>query len=587
MIKLKNKILFFFFLLIASFSLLITVLVRYYKSNTDSLLLTRKSEKDSIITKILSIERENLIKLVHNFADSKALLSEIKTADNPQMAVNAVKIINSFNIDILWILDNNLIVNRIISNLTGDKITDFPLETSLIRHIISTDKFPHFFVRTNIGLMEVTGYSLQQSGKPNYSTDIRYIFAARIWTDDYIRNLEKITECSISVPQNLSGTVSEKGGNEIISIIQLKGWNNSPVSYLICRSYFGFISEFIKSNRNQRYFAIGIVILIMLAIFTFFYFFIGKPIKLINESLLLHDTSKLVKMANTRSEFGEISRLIIKSNIQRTKILEEIEARKKSEIEQKYFFQKAEEANKLKSFLLANMSHEFRTPLSAIIGFTDILKNEIKDADQQKMLTYIESASERLLKTLVSMLELAQIETTKLKTILQPLDLSTELNSFLENYKFKIEGKSLEFETRIKGKNIIIMGDLSILTLILRNLLDNAVKFTTAGSIKLSIEKTAFENLNYAAIKVEDTGIGIKKEKLAVIFDEFRQVSEGYNRKYEGLGLGLTIAKKLTEILNGQMMVHSIYGKGSVFSVLIPLTEKDLKDGETGSNFSG
>jgi signal transduction histidine kinase len=574
--KLKNKILFFFILLIVSFTVLIIFLIKYDYSKTDTLLQTRQSEKDTILTKILNIKREEMIDLVYNFTSPNEIPSYISMNGNDRITSNFAENISIFNLDIFWIFDKNYTCIKTISNLSNDKIIDFPLEESLIKHILATNNHPHFFIRSQTGLMEIAGYSIRKREDLNNSGSTGHVFAARLWTQEYINNLEDITESKISVTQTLPGSSSNADKTEITNILPLKGWNNATVSYVIFKSQFSFITEFTKTNRIQHYFAVLVVFLILLSIFTFFYFFISKPVNIINEALYLNDTSKLTTLLKSRSEFGDISRLIMKSNKQRIKILEEIEARKKSEIELKYFFQKAEEANKLKSFLLANMSHEFRTPLSAIIGFTDILKNEINDTDQQKMLNYIESASERLLNTLVSILELAQLETTKLRTVLKPLDLSKELKSFLENYKFKVEEKSLDFEIRIPEEKIIIFGDLSIMTLILRNLLDNAVKFTSKGSIKLIIEKTTIETTRHAVIIIEDTGIGIPKDKLAVIFDEFRQVSEGYNRHYEGIGLGLTVAKKLTEILNGTLSVQSYYGKGSVFKVLIPLMDDDV-----------
>jgi len=585
--KLQNKILFFFLLLIIAFTLLLIILIKYDYSKTESLLQTRKAEKDSVLTKILNVKSEEMRKLANNFTSSKEFLTYISKHENNRAISDFSAIIGTFNVDIFWVFDNNLNCIKTISKLPDYyRINNFPLEDSLIKHIFATNKYTHFFIRTHTGLMEIAGYSRQKSYDSHNENKIAYFFTARIWSEEFIKNLEEITECRISIPQTITGSSSEADRTEIINTLPLNGWNNSPVSYMICRSQFGFIAEFIKTNRNQHYFAILLVFLIMLSILTFFYFFISKPVNLINESLYQNDTSKLSKLVDTRSEFGEIARLIIKSIKQRIIILEEIEARKKSEIELNYFFHKAEEANELKSFLLANMSHEFRTPLSAIIGFTDILKNEINDTDQKKMLTYIESASERLLNTLNSMLELAQIETTKQKTVLHPLDISKVLIPFLENYKFKIEEKSLEFETNIKGNDFLIWGDLSILTLILINLLDNAVKFTNKGFIKLTIENTTIENIKYAAITVEDTGIGIQKDKLALIFDEFRQVSEGYNRRYEGIGLGLTIARKLTEILKGMMRVQSIYGKGSIFTVLIPLIDNDINKIEIAGNNS-
>ncbi len=259
-------------------------------------------------------------------------------------------------------------------------------------------------------------------------------------------------------------------------------------------------------------------------------------------------------------------------------IKQDITERKKSERELREAKVKAEEMNKLKTSFLANMSHELRTPLVGILGFAELLRDNITDTEMSQMASRIYASGKRLLETLNSILDLSRIEANKL-----------ELKSDFINVCRVVRENILQFEALAKSKNLYLKADIPneelisflddrILHQILNNLVNNALKFTKAGGVTLIVEKEKVAERNFISIKVKDTGIGIPEESLPKIFEEFRQVSEGLDRKFDGTGLGLTLTKKFVELLGGSITVESKLNEGSSFIIRFPLEEQNVDD---------
>jgi PAS domain S-box-containing protein len=237
--------------------------------------------------------------------------------------------------------------------------------------------------------------------------------------------------------------------------------------------------------------------------------------------------------------------------------------------------EKAEEMNRLKSNFLANMSHELRTPMIGMLGFSQILKQELNDPEQQEMAEAIYTSGQRLMQTLNLVLDLSRIEANKMEIKLNEINIKDIINSSTKIYESEIKNKNLYLNKIFKNDNIYCFLDELLLVQIINNLLSNALKFTKIGgiTIELDLEKTGIDD--WAVIKVIDTGIGIPEDYRPLIFEEFRQVSEGLGRNYEGSGLGLTLTKKTVEIMNGTISVKSELGKGSVFSIRFPAVIKN------------
>jgi PAS domain S-box-containing protein len=239
----------------------------------------------------------------------------------------------------------------------------------------------------------------------------------------------------------------------------------------------------------------------------------------------------------------------------------------------------AEDAMQAKQQFLSNMSHEIRTPMNAIIGFTSVLLKSKLEKTQEEYLTAIKVSGDALLVLINDILDLAKVDAGKMTYEQIPFNLATSLSSMLQLFDIKLKEKNLELEEKFdKAIPKIIMGDPMRLRQIILNLISNAVKFTEVGKITMCValmeqdaEKITIE------FTVTDTGIGIHKNKLEHIFDDFGQATYENSRLYGGTGLGLTIVKKLIEQQDGTIQVESELGKGSAFSFQLSFAKTNQK----------
>jgi two-component system CheB/CheR fusion protein len=226
---------------------------------------------------------------------------------------------------------------------------------------------------------------------------------------------------------------------------------------------------------------------------------------------------------------------------------------------------------------LSSMSHEIRTPLNGILGFTDLLlENPSLDDDSKKQLDYIKMSGDILLVIINDILDLAKIESGQIALYVKPFDLSKLIQLIYDTFSTKIQEKAIDFKIAIDKKvPVILNGDSIRVSQILFNLISNAVKFTPIkGKIRLKIKFDKEEaGFHYIKVTVKDSGIGIPSDKIDVIFDPFIQVSNDTARKYGGTGLGLTIIKKIINIMNGQIEVKSKLNIGTKFIVNLPFAK--------------
>lgn len=239
--------------------------------------------------------------------------------------------------------------------------------------------------------------------------------------------------------------------------------------------------------------------------------------------------------------------------------------------------EQAEAASRTKSEFLSNMSHELRTPLNGILGYTQILKTIGKlDDTQKEYIDTIHNSGQHLLDLINEILTYSKIEAKKLKLVVSKFNLNNTLNHILNIVRLKAEQKDLTL--RFEKKTPIpefIEGDEIKLRQLMLNLLGNAVKYTRVGGVILRIFYHPEKKRNFT-IEVEDTGIGIAQDKLKDIFDPFTQLGDQW--KYvEGTGLGLTITKKIVELLDAKLEVQSEVDKGSIFRIAIGMPEVQLK----------
>jgi len=235
--------------------------------------------------------------------------------------------------------------------------------------------------------------------------------------------------------------------------------------------------------------------------------------------------------------------------------------------------QRAEQANQAKSRFLAVMSHEFRTPLNAVIGLSDLLRRDEKDDDRREMLGTIRTASGTILGLVDAVLDAAKIEAGRFAVVRKPFDVHLLLGILRGMLEPQAQARGLWLRLVLDPQVPPgLTGDMSALQQVLTNLIANALKFTERGGVTIRVSRVMLPNGEAGVgFDVEDTGIGIPQELQARIFESFTQAEETTNRIYGGTGLGLTIAKELVELMGGRLAVASAPDQGTRFGFALPL----------------
>lgn len=233
------------------------------------------------------------------------------------------------------------------------------------------------------------------------------------------------------------------------------------------------------------------------------------------------------------------------------------------------------EAERLKNTFLNVLSHELRTPLNIILGYSTIIKENLKDKISNEDKVYLDnlySGGERLFKSITQMLEFAQIEAGNFQLNIDTFDLQNLFNHCIEPFKKKALDKNLDFKINFVSENVFVEVDLQCAESVINNLLDNAVKFTQQGFI--DVEVGLLKGRELAICKVKDTGTGISTKYLDHLYQPFSQEDLDVGRTFEGNGLSLALSKRYIEKMGGSLLVDSIKGVGTTFTFTLPLAKE-------------
>ena len=244
----------------------------------------------------------------------------------------------------------------------------------------------------------------------------------------------------------------------------------------------------------------------------------------------------------------------------------------------------AEKANEMKSSLFYNVSHELRTPINAITGFAELIKHSDSIERNQRYSDKIIGGAENLLKLINQLLDLSKMQSKRLSLETHNFKFKILIKKIITKYKKKCNSKNIEFKSELDEKlPDNILGDTLRIKQIIELLLDNALKFTNKGFIKLSVkEYYDFEDYVIIKIIIQDTGVGIPPKKLKQIFNSFIQADSGSTRKFGGTGIGITIVKRLVDMMEGELDIKSKENHGTVVEVEIPFEKPEDID-ETNS----
>ena len=365
------------------------------------------------------------------------------------------------------------------------------------------------------------------------------------------------TNSKIVLPENKKSVGKQ---SDIIEVLYDINYQGNTIGSLYIKSNFNQVNEQIN-----RAIIIGILILILALIATYILtniiqkIIINPILKLASTAALISDEKDYSTTINIKRD-DEIGMLVDSFN----NMLSEINKQNTELVDSK---KKAEYSSKAKEQFLANMSHEIRTPINGIDGMAKLLEKTLLSPTQKEFVSAIRISSDNLLVIINDILDISKIEAGKLSLEKIGFNIKEVLFQTIKSCYYKAEEKGIILESSI-DKNIadILIGDPTRIGQIIINLLNNAIKFTSEGSVKLNCSLIkATKNSNLIIFEVIDTGIGIETNKLTTIFESFSQEDSSTTRKYGGTGLGLSISKQLVELFNSTLQVKSIKGKGTTF----------------------
>ncbi len=249
--------------------------------------------------------------------------------------------------------------------------------------------------------------------------------------------------------------------------------------------------------------------------------------------------------------------------------------------------EKAEAASKAKSMFLANMSHELRTPLNAIIGYSEMLQEDAADMTPTEIaadLKKVTGAGKHLLSLINDVLDFSKIEAGRMELVLEPVDVAALTRDVEGTASPVVKKQGNQFVVDIASDAGTMHADAGKIRQVLLNLLSNAGKFTTNGTVTLRVSRTDREGEDWIALAVEDTGVGMSREQFGRLFQAFAQADATTHREHGGTGLGLALCRRFCLMMGGDIEVESKAGSGSVFTVMLPARgpESDSIDAAAG-----
>ncbi|MFA5725652.1 MAG: ATP-binding protein [Candidatus Omnitrophota bacterium] len=567
----QTKIIYLLFAIVVAFVSFVFLQRGFEKQRLINLFSNEEKQARLVFEKVLELKGSTLNALAYDYSHWDELIKFTVSKDKAWAVENIDTALPAYNANAIWIygLDGSCIYS--INNLAIPALKELSVSRDRISKLFTGGPFCHFYINTFKGILEVRGATIHPSKDTERKTPAQgYFLAGRLWSKAYIAEIAKLCGLNIEISalsenKKLPVVSNPEKGTVTFSHL-LAGWDGKPEFQIA-----GWKESQLIKNFNLGSKTFFFIMTVFLGIFSTIFIvlltrWVKIPLQLISGALKNENTEGASSLEKDKTEFGDIIRII-------SRFFEQKRELEKAKLQ-------ADSANRAKSDFLANMSHELRTPLNAIIGFAEVLQDQFfgpLNEKQKKYVDNINTSGRHLLSLINDILDLSKVEAGKME--LEPEELSLK-KDVLEPALTLLQEKALKHNISLSlavepRADMNILADAKKLKQIMFNLLTNAVKFTPdGGSVEISAKRSkGAEAGDFIEISVKDSGIGIKPEDLAKLFQTFSQIESTYSKTVEGTGLGLALTKKLVELHGGKIRVESEFGKGSKFIFGIPVKQ--------------
>ncbi|MGB0414507.1 MAG: ATP-binding protein [Coraliomargarita sp.] len=446
------------------------------------------------------------------------------------------------------------------------------------------------FVNTPSGVLELYIAPVQpQEDRDRTGQHYGYLAMGRYWTESLLAELEGLTGTKIQMveaPLPAMQSRPRQWTGEIHFSRSLNGLDGEPLYHLDVTMPLP-VADRVISKQVEAFWVIltGTAVAVLLVI-AFVLHWVSRPLKFLSDSLESGRTERLEQLMKTTSEFKHLAELVIENQEQALRLRKEIASHERTEDELTRSRDLAESANRAKARFLTNMSHETRTPLHRISGYASLLEGGELSEEQRESLALIRENCDRLVCMLTDLIELSGVESEELRLNKSVFPLNTLTDELSAAAISLCAGRPIEVLTDISRKcPKNLYTDYERLRLVVLKLIENAAKFTQKGTVMFAV----YCNHDDADLvfEVRDTGPGIPREACQHVFDAFYQLDDSDSRTHQGGGLGLAIARQITELLGGEVELDSVEGEGSIFRMYLSLKSVAVADRKAAGRLAG
>jgi signal transduction histidine kinase/CheY-like chemotaxis protein/sensor domain CHASE-containing protein len=585
--KTKARLLLILFICTMLFFLLGVLLDSVISNKIETLLEKRIEENKNEVEKLVLLEGGSAYSYVQESSYWDELCKALKNTDTSWINENMASPLSSprYHADYLWIVDT--MGANVYFKVIDSPIKDYKINFSnnpLLLDKVKSKTISTNYVKDGNYYTQITAASIVPSNDYLRKTKpLGYLIVGKIIDSNYLNHLADLNSAfkysfasdNDSYKSNINLQEATLSFTKTIKCANAKDLN------IIVKSYLPEIKLYRNFVRYSLLFYMLAVGVLIGFIFRYFIQYFFNPLEKVTKALKLNSANPIENIKLKNTELGGVARMIDDYFKQNDVLQTEIKERKKTELElntalfdkERSVIEKikAEQSEAAKSEFLSTMSHEIRTPINGVIGIANLLKDEKLTTQQKEYVDVLHFSANHLLSLVSDILDFSKIETGKVDFEIISFDLNQVCTSLFNLHKINAEEKNIELlyapDTALKHS---IYGDQVRLNQVLTNLLGNAIKFTEKGNVTFSYKLLA-ETANNCTIEfnIKDTGIGIKQEEQAFVFDGFSQANRNISREFGGTGLGLTICKKLVELQGGKINMTSEFGVGSSFTFYI------------------